>query len=310
MSMADFEQHRQRLAQSPDQPFLGRLIYFEVNETNVLHADLESQLTAAGLERFVPGKPCDADVFRRAFTNGQRKRLTTPDPDVFEHLLVRMIAQSDGKIIKRIVVERVDQAGLKLGYTEAVEVIFDREHPESVSVTSLGTWHPAALQLAYKLAGEYRQTRGFVNSDAIRNMVKRVLEVGMATMLRPGLYFVMEDKVAPSLAMEELANRLPGAMVHSLPLVDDEKQRTNVRRAFEAESIESIDRLVAEIVEITRGDNDISFARYESFQRQYSAITAKTKEYGTLLAEQMSTTQFRLQVFQAEMGQLYRKIKR
>lgn len=305
--LTTFSEYEAQVRAKDSGSYLGHLVWFGVAETSVRHADLEAKLKAGGLERFTPAAPRDDDVFRRTFYNGQRRHLETDDPEVFENLLVREVGRRDGVIVKRIVVETVDTSGHKLGYREAVDIRFDSTKPDEMLVKPLGDdENSRAWDLASVLAAEYRDARGCVDARAVREIIRQVLGAAMATSLRPGggLYFVPMDFVELLDGLEAVANGLPGSMVHSVPLVDDEKQRDLVRRALEAETVDEIDRIVDEITAIVRSGKKVSMKQWSAFTARHRAVNERTKQYSGLLEQTLEDTDDRLRILGMEMANL------
>src|SRR5690606_13800316 len=126
---------------------------------------------------------------------------------------------------------------------------------------------------------------------------RTILDLG-GTNVRPngvgGLYFVKQE-CAPALeALEKFVSLIPGEIeVHTLPLIDDMKQRQMVRRAFEAESVDAVDRMLGDIKEVMDRGKKISKDRYASFVTEYQDLLSKTQDYEQVLETALAETHTR-----------------
>ncbi len=309
--MSTFTEYRDQARAADKQTWLGMLAWHSVSESTVEHAEVARQLFAVGLERFTPAAPKDDDVFRRIFYNGQRRKLDTDNPEIFEHLLVREVVRAEGRIVKRVVIETVNSADVSLGFREATDIVFNVEHPQSVSITPLGgPENIRGSDLAHELAAEYLAIRGSVDARAIREIVRQVLAAAMATAVRPGggVYFVPMGQAPLLESLEEVAAHLPGCSVHSLPLVSEPRQREMLRKAFEAESIEAVDKTMMEVASLLKSDRKVSVSRFTALMARQKTLVARSAEYSSLLEQSLETTDDRLKILQLQLGALGAKV--
>jgi hypothetical protein len=291
--------------------FLGRLIWYSVSEVKVLHADLGTALIKTGLNAYLPRVPLDADVFRRVSKAAQRRKLATQTPGIFHNFLVREVAYDDQKVYRRIVQEEVDQGGKRLDYKEVMELNFDRAS-STIEAKPLNGVDPEVDAMVAEIKREFVSWKGCINSYAVRELIRRIVMSLNGTLVRPGggIYFV-DERNAPTVdKLEQLASYLPGTThVHSLPLVDDQKQREMVRQAFEAEASDEIDAMLSEISDIKQKGVKITSDRYAQFATRFQDLQTKAKEYSGLLEASLTNTHSRLTVFQTSMVSLMAEVK-
>lgn len=306
-SSEDFRDLQARLAAADHTLFLGRLVWYSVSEVKIAHEALCKDLLTVGLNAYLPRPPSDTDVFRRVCTAAQRKRVPTGDPDVYNNYTVRDVGYDAKTLHKTIVRETVDTKGKKLDHdSEMCKVVFTKA-TATVQIDCNGT-DPVASEMATQIDTDYHAEKGMMNSYGVRELIRRILLNVNATNVRGsggGVYFVSEEHGDKLDALEKLAELLPGTcMVHSLPLIDDTKQREMLRRAFESESVEEIDRLVDEIAELTKAGKKISKDRYATYLEAFHAAKAKAKEYGELLETSLDSNGSRLKIFQRQVMNL------
>jgi hypothetical protein len=306
--MSVISEYKDRIVNAPA---LGMLAWFSVSESDSTydHATLTTQLADLGLEKFLPRPSHDADVFRRTFQNGQRRgKVPTEDPGVFENFLIRTVSDKDGKILRRIVVERVNAAGEKLDFTESMNIRFDIEWPERVIVEMIDPdeMNLTAWQLADELAGEYVASRNSVNSGAIRDLIRRVLLAAVGTSMSKGggLYFVPIAHADLVASIEQLVPHLPGASFGSCPLIDDDKQRISVREAFEAQNIAKAEELTAELINLRRGAKAPGKRRMASLEVEINEVIARTIEHQQVLNDTLEASVTRGQILHGQFEAL------
>lgn len=291
--------------------FLGRLVWYSVSEVKVSHADLGNALVKTGLNAYLPRVPLDADVFRRCSKAAQRRKTATQTPGIFHNFLVRELGYDDAKVYRRIVQEEVDQGGKRLNYSEVMKLDFDRAS-STIESAPLNGVDPEVDAMVAEIKQEFNTWKGCLNSYAVRELIRRIIMSLHGTLVRPGggIYFIEESHAPTVDKLEELASYLPGAThVHSLPLVDDQKQRAMVRRAFEAEASDEIDAMLTEITDIKAKGVKITSDRYAQFADRFQSLQTKAKEYSGLLEASLTTTHSRLTVFQTSMVSLMGQVK-
>lgn len=306
-----FSEHQARMESADRAELLGRICWYTVRDSKIDHDELVQQMVDAGLDEFVPNAPKDDDVFRRVFRNGEREKITTPNPDIVDKLLVREVLRQDGEIVKHVVVERVDGAGKRLAYDEVVRVTFKAAMPERIEVVPLGNWHAESMALAGRLSADYRATRGTVDAMAVRAVVRGVIEAAKSTLVRQGggVYFVPEaeyDKVA---GLEQLAGVATNVSFVQLALPDTDKQRDMVKEAFENESIGDVDKAVAEITGLLRSGEKITPAKFAGYNARLQDIRQRSKEYTALLSRNLSGTEFKLDILGKQVAALLNSVQ-
>lgn len=297
-------------ANAGKQMFLGRLVYYTVNDLRMDHSEVVRRLVAAGIDKSLPLMPKDSDTFRRVTKECERKKEPTSNPNVYENFLVRDVPEGNGKIVRRIVVEQVDGGGRRLTYDQAYDVTFEKAGGKFEALALPGYRNPMADVIAAEMQQKYNSQRGSVTGYTVREWVRHfIIRLG-ATVVRNGLYFVPEEFAAEVQAVEEFVNGLGnGSSCSEFPLVDDTKQREMLQRAFEAETADEIDSLLVKMQEIQTSGQKITEKAYQEYLNKYHALTGKTKEYGNLLEQTLDNTHSRLQIFESSVVQMLGLVK-
>ncbi len=315
--MTTFVEHIEHTKQMDQSLFLGRLSWYTMSEMKVSHTQIVQGLVAVGLGSHLPPVPKDFDVFRRICSNAELKKVAVPnEPEVFENYKLREIAgRGENLIVRRLVIERVDRKGKTLGYRQVRDIFFNRE----TGVIEVNAGHvdctdepfnAAANNLIQTVRTEFASWRGMLNAYAIREFIRKMLLSWGATPVRDGLYFTPEALSAEVEKMDTFVNNLPGtASFHSLPLVDDGKQREMVKHAFQAETVDAMQALMADIDRMRASARSISSDRYAEMLTQYQNLMSKTGDYQKLLSTELGEANSTLEIFQAKIVALREKVK-
>lgn len=301
--MDEFRDWLERQLKNDERLLLGYLTWYSVTGVTAPHDHLVRALINAGLDSNLPLPPKDDNVFRRVSAKAERKRVPTSDEGIYENFLVREVGYDDENVYRRIVAEKVDGKGRKLGYEQLYDVTFHRPTAQIIA-RQLGPTSVVATEMVEMIKQLFVRERGTLNSYAVREWLRHFVVSLNGTPTRSGgVYFVAvkhKDKIE---ALKKFAAAVrPGDVrVHVVPLIDDRDQREMLRNAYEADTSDAIDKLLTEINEIRTKNRKITQARYEEFLNSYHALTEKTTEYGELLEEKLSTTHSRLDIFMKSM---------
>jgi hypothetical protein len=282
--------------------YLGRVVMLSQREMHIAHPVLAAVLERHGLSAYLPGKPSDVDVFRRVTTGAARQRIPVRE-GVSQNLLVRQVADVETELVRRLIVEEVDEAGRRLSYSETIDVVFDKVRGTAIRRTAPNAY--VVPQLASDVADEilatFSQLKGKVNGDGIRSIVNRVVTGCHAVRLRDtgGVYFVPRAHADPLDRLVAAGKELPGCQVDTIKLVDegDGDQRRMIRDAAEADLSKECRMLMAGIGELTDGNNEIGKRRQATLSASFRQLSAKIAAHEELLEE-------RLQQTRVEFGQL------
>lgn len=305
----ELKEYEAHLRQLDPTFFLGSIVMYTVQALTADFDQVKAILDKVGLGHCMPkNPPADSDIFRRVFTNGERRKISL-GPDMSQRLLVREVSTTSERIIKRIVAEDVDGHDVKLGYTECQEIQWNKNHPERVMVTAINPNADASL-LAHDLASEYPKLRRHIDGNAVRAIIQRALTECHATSLREGgsVYFVSQNYTAQLEALEKISAEISGCFVHSIPMVDDRKQRDFVQNAFKAEAQTDVQKLVAELIELQNSGEKITPKRFAVLNTRYAKLRNKAKEYSEILKLEQGITDVGLDVLKVHMGRMFSSV--
>jgi uncharacterized protein DUF6744 len=301
--------------------FLGHLAWYAIGETTkVQHSDFEKALANAGVD-FVklPPAPRAVDIFKRGCTAAQIKKVeVTPeihaelaalghatDARYFNYLF-RNAGQDSDYVYRILVREEVDSAGHEIGFNEVAKLRFTR----STSVITPYLWGHTVLTNEIEILNDVRRFFSDNNDTltpyAIREFVRKALEGALhAVKVRPsgGVYFVQQAFAQQVEGLEQAITSVGGSF-HTLPLLDDAKQREMLRTAFESEAADEINTFVGELMDITMGGKTITPERYVEFKVSYDDLDRKLSEYANLLDDALELSNSRLDVMHAMIVEL------
>ncbi len=324
--MSDLQEAQTRLkaveAVDPDS-ILGRICWFSIPESlSVGHMEFCRDLVGLGLDEFwLPHAPRAVDVFRRATKKVQSKEHI--QGGLTASYLVRDIA-SNAKMVHRVLVREIlDTQDRKLWFDTVANFTFHRDPGNVVTqytpppTPTIPGWdrkaeHEARVIEEGKLdevRANYGLNTTFITSYAVRETVRKILSRLNATVMRDGVYFVAESKAEALTALENLVETLEGSTFHSLPLLDENKQRDMLKTAFVDDSLGQIDDLVGRIGAILkRPDQQVTAARFADFQVLRTELAERATEYTELLETSLGETQVRLEMLDQQLWALVERV--
>lgn len=309
--MNDIEELRERVNHLDPSILLGHVVWFTIPESAATdRSTLERECKAAGLNVALPPAPRATDVFKRACTSVQENRIPTSDPRRFVNLMSRRVGQDPDHVWRRLVEETVDFDGHTLSYEEVWEFRFNRADNTITSTPLIANPSTEAQQAADAITQYFRSQYTTITAYTIREWIRTVLRSLSSTALRDGVYFLRTGHAVPKVALDRVVNALSGASFHSLPLIDDRRQREMLKQAFEDESINEVDRLVGEITMILRNqDKKITSDRFATLKVECDRLRGRVAEYSDLLDLALDTTASRLEILQTSLQHLLGRVK-
>jgi hypothetical protein len=292
-------------------PVLGMLAWYSVPESaEVTHKDFLLLVEKSNAPIKTPEMPKPADVFRRACNSAKMLKVPAGVPGEFFNYTMRDSGYDEGFVFRTCVQERVDSKNHELGFRTVGQATFSRE--------SVKTHYTFDITDDADAVAKFTQMQdvidSFVDSKAmtipaiaIREAARKALEIHLTgTRVRPGggVYFINADKSDKLEAVDHVINSIPTASFHILPLVDDTRQREMLKSSFEDESIEETKRLMDEISDLLKSNDDIPAKKFTALHERYTAQKDKLAEYKTLLSDALDTSSTALDVCNAQIMKL------
>lgn len=308
-------------AKDSEETWLGTLCWYSLSDIAVPHRLIKQAL--AGLKDVdIPPRPADHDVFRRVTAKQKQSRVRNDsDPDKYYNYLLREFSTNE-RIVRRVVRETVDAKGARLDYEEMVDLVFTRDSSSKPADSRTGTVRRESRPgvtpdshselIVSNVLTEFQSKRGTVNAQGIREWIRHYLIANKAISVRPsgGLYFLSKENEGALAVIESLTDAVNGEIgvgtidYHSLPLIDSGRQRSMVRRAFEADTASAVDTQMEEITKLLSSGKRISPRRFEAIAAEYERLRSRSEEYENLLSESMTDTQTRTEFFGKQLTAL------
>lgn len=290
-------------------PILGYLVFYTVTGERVPHAEAVKALANDGYTHigkdFPPAPPKDVDVFKRIASQAKRSRVETDKDDVFKNVLIRDVGSMNNTVTKRIVVEYVTRKNKKLDFVQPKDVEFNQNSGVVVDRDRPGVpSEDIADDIAAWIKSEYYAWRGCLNSYAVREWIRAEIRRLNASVIKKGVYFVSADREDALLELTRFVGNLPGdSMFHTLPLVDNTKQRDMLKVAYESEAQKEIDELMADIGDAIATGRKTTTKGYETKLRSYVHLTQKMQDYKALLNDNLSLASARMDLLDEMMDE-------
>lgn len=306
----EFTDYQERVDTLDEGMYLGRVTWYALTEGAYQHhGDFCRKISDSGMSWGLPTVPRSHDVFRRVTTEAQRRRQPTSNPDQFINFNFVEVGHDGDHIWRNLVAETVDRADHALDYQVIAEVVFAR-NTNKITWTTLSDGSELLVQeIMDQIVSQFLSQYDLVTPYTLREYVRKIIRNTGATVLRDGVYFIREEYADQIAALDDVVNSIPGGMFHSLPLIDDRKQREMLRQAFEDESVGEIDKLIDEVTGLLRDKKPITSNRFAGFFERYSNLRGKVVDYSDLLDMAMVGTSTRLEVMNDTLGELANLVK-
>jgi hypothetical protein len=167
----DFREHLERMLKVDERILLGFLVWYSVSNVRMPHTSAVRALVQAGIDTNLPLPPRDDDVFRRVCTSAGKRKVPTADEGIYENYLVRDLNADNEKVYRRVVCEKVDAKGKRLGYEQLYDITFNKE-TSAITRRKLGPTSVMAEQIVDTIQQQFLAERGSLSSYAIREWIR------------------------------------------------------------------------------------------------------------------------------------------
>lgn len=311
--MTDLSGYQERVEALNDDIYLGRVVWYSLSESSRMnHGEFCLNVHNESMNWDLPPVVRPHDLFRRVTTDAQRRKvpLLSQGSATGEYVNYnfREVGCDDDHIWRQLVAEVLDRNGHRLSYAVLHEVTFFRNGSLIADESIAGLNVDPLLcepvtEIMEQVRAKFTEQYDTLTAFTIREYVRRVIRSCNATVLRDGVYFIKGHQ--PEIdALDNIVNVIPGGMFHSLPLIDDRKQRDMLRQAFEDESVGEIDKIINEVTELLRNGKKVTTKKFGDFLGRYNDVRGKMVDYSDLLDTAMVSTATRLEVVSAALGEL------
>lgn len=157
---------------------------------------------------------------------------------------------------------------------------------------------------------EYKRARTYLDSQTIRQMVRRQLDLMRAFLLRRNgsVYFIPGDEEERAIALCDLLGWIsPGSGFHILPLIDTAKQREMIQAAFEDEVHESAQAMLHTLSEALHNEQPVTSAAWIDFMNKKEELQAMALEYSDLIDREFIKAGTELSLLDDTMTELLKR---
>jgi hypothetical protein len=230
------------------------------------------------------------------------------DAKVFENYSFTEVGKNSSEVCRVLVKEIVDTKGQVVAYDQMYRLQFDRlTHQIHVETLCTGTDVAVATEIIAGVHKYFLAMNNMLPPYHIREHIRKLILSLNATIVRPsgGVYFVSEVHANKIIALENVVTILgEGSQCHSLPLLDDKKQRLMLKKAFEDESIDEVDSILGEMRLVIMNKKSISPDRLGGYRKQMTGLKERVKEYSAILSENLGVVDSRLEMMDKLMWEI------
>lgn len=199
----------------------------------------------------------------------------------------------------------VKKSNLRLSQSEVPNLIIER-FPWSLKPENVRLVNRAVKNFEL----EYRKARTYLDSQTIRQMVRRQLDLMRAFLLRRNgsVYFIPGDEEERAIALCDLLGWIsPGSGFHILPLIDTAKQREMIQAAFEDEVHESAQAMLHTLSEALHNEQPVTSAAWIDFMNKKEELQAMALEYSELIDREFIKAGTELSLLDDTMTELLKR---
>lgn len=309
MTQGTLTSYKNSVSQDRD-AYLGYIVMYSVHDERtksgglvVAQADVKLHLANVGLDAKPPKVPHANDLFRRITTQAKITRQPTGVEGEFRNFKFVDISDADHEIVRRLVCETIDSKGKRLRYQQLVDVVFNKDTKEITrkDCDDYGKemdLDSVALGIVADIRTKFVSEDDMLTAYAVRQFIRDLLGSVGATSVRTsgGAYFVTAAHEAKLDKIEAFVNCLPRtfADMHTIPLVDNDKQRQMVKEALENEVENAVDDLTMKIREYRVAGKPMRQGTFDRLSAEVSEMVQKAQEYEAMLETKMNETHSRL----------------
>ena len=293
----------------PDDLILGHIAWYSIAKPRLTSDDLIALIADLGLDpAIIPKPPRAGDAFKRACRYSERAGLPIPYSDNTANFLIRPVTQTLNDIERHLVIEVVDPDGRKLEYHSVAYLKFDRKkNTLNVSKKSVqDTLDPLTDDTLQMFAVHLKDSTKYVDAQVIRSMVRKQLDLMSAIAVRRqgSVYFIPFKAKKLTEGLERLMTYCgPGSAFHSLPLIDDTKQREMVKAAFEDEVHEGATQLITELGLLQADKTEITANAWHTYREKFNALKAQMGEYQVLVSDELMQADSEMDALELQLSE-------
>ncbi len=299
---------------------LGFLCWYSCAEVHITRQDLKTALANAGLaEGYLPAEINDRDAFRRA-TAVRFDALQPQGPlsdGTFLNVLVRPVKTSGDEIARNIVREIRDEHNRKLSH-ESVAQITLRENGTVRVERFRSPLDMSEEAIIGAILGGYDLNRSHYPGDAIRSLVRRIIDDCQPVAVRPtgGVYFVRAEHEKTTAAMKVFLNEQIWKFSNSertrfyrVPVVDSAEQRNTIQESLEDQVRRESQSFIEEIATVLQGNQTVTSLVFRRFLDRARQAKDLVVSYEQLLEREIVTTKTFLDLMERQAMTLAERVQ-
>lgn len=296
-----------------DDMILGWITWYGISDAQITLEHLtETVFNAPGnLDATVilPKPPRMVDAFKRASRYSERKNFPIPGTSNKANVLIRKVSTQADAVENHMVLEVVNSEEKQLLYEVVTHFIFDRasnqlqvDH-QPIDDEYVGIVHA----MSDLFITEFEKAAKTIDPQVIRHKVRDQMAAMNAINVRSraSVYFVPRAAKSNLEGLEYVVNHLGGSSgMHSLPLLDDSKQREMVLNAFETDIHEKGVETIREIATHLEAGKKVRASQWSAWSGRLRDMREAAKEYRELLEVEMSAADLETEAIQLKLNRI------
>lgn len=269
----------------PTDVLLGRIVFFTITDEMISRTDLVTWFDELKLNpELLPPEIKAIDAYKKATSEAKEHYPLSDGREAF--VLCRDVTTTGDYIRRQITREIKDVKRKSLAYSPAITATFYRGvgskakldlrlHSDVLETEEQGHMETILKLIEVRFERYYRMLDGNKLRAVVRNYLKGPLN---AIEIRGGVYFVHASRDAELDNLATLVNRFGGGcMMHAVPIVNLERERAFIAKAFEQEASNNLADITKRVKEAMAAN--VSPAIYTRLKREYDDVLSRAEEH-------------------------------
>lgn len=281
---------------------LGKLVFYTVGDIKINKQDLETLFIKNGLElsKFQPGDIRKSDAMRRATSLLRNKKIIINYLQLEDVVAYIDITENNTPthVYRYIGRKVVDTANDEVNYEQIATFIYEKEN-DLLTFTTVDPMYEFEFpynQLLAEIVDLYEEWTEFHTKDTIRNIVLKIINSCMPTLVKP---IEGEDSIAKFIpfAYQNTMNSLRRLLLdinqyqigekssgsQFIELYDSDENRKMLERNITENIKDKLEVLISDITTVLQNGEPIPLRRAITYTEKLDNLKLETKHYASLL---------------------------
>lgn len=258
------------IATNEQEGLMGHLFWFSIGNNLIHQQKLKEKLENAGLsKKFMPNSIRISDAFRRATTEVKRRKNTEFDK-VYQNLLIAEVVASKELIVRKVVIETIDQENEELSYEVGKGEIELNKESEVFKFTSND---PEITEVCKEVKERFELYKSHYGAQTLRTMIPKIMNQLAVTPMKKngGVYFIPHNKTEGLNNLVDFINSLEDSEAYKIPVVTSNDNKDMVNK--------KLDDHLSQLLEQCQSTDELNKGQMKALIEETNRAIEDYKEY-------------------------------